>query len=84
MAVCWNQPWDHSDVGYEDSVFKAVIRNTFKDINEIVFIIDLRKRKFTREIKLQEMPSVNFRVEEYNIWNVKRKNINHWKSLIED
>ena len=38
----------------EDSVFKAVIRNTFKDINEIVFIIDLRKRKFTREIKLQK------------------------------
>lgn len=30
------------------------------------------------------MPNVNFRVEEYNIQSVKRKNINHWKSLIED
>ena len=35
----------------EDFFFKAVIRNTFKDINEIVLIIDLRKRKLYQRNK---------------------------------
>lgn len=50
----------------EGNVFKAATTTTLKDIEEIMFIINLRDRKLAREINPQKIPNVNCRSEKHN------------------